>query len=98
LGHVVTYMTVFLTLKNSPYSVIIIIYLCFSALSSIQDQMHSTFDISVQFFGLDWHHMFRISCNLVQLVNEMMELSREREEHFQIDMVIPRSADLIYKI
>ena len=53
-------------------------------LTSIHDKMRTTHDISVRFFGIDWQHMFRISYNLGELVTEMAELARERDEHFQV--------------
>ena len=54
------------------------------ALTTIHDKMRTTHDISVRFFGIDWQHMFRISYNLSELVTEMAELARERDEHFQV--------------
>ena len=57
---------------------------CFRVLTSIHDKMRTTHDISVRFFGIDWQHMFRISYNLGELVTEMAELARERDEHFQV--------------
>ena len=58
--------------------------LVFRVLTSIHDKMRTTHDISVRFFGIDWQHMFRISYNLGELVTEMAELARERDEHFQV--------------
>ena len=58
--------------------------LYFRVLTSIHDKMRTTHDISVRFFGIDWQHMFRISYNLGELVTEMAELARERDEHFQV--------------
>lgn len=49
----------------------------FGALSSIQDKMRPTVDISVQFFGLDWPHVFRISSNLVEQVSDIRETLKE---------------------
>ena len=57
---------------------------CFRVLTSIHDKMRTTHDISVRFFGIDWQRMFRISYNLGELVTEMAELARERDEHFQV--------------
>jgi len=42
-------------------------------LLSVQKQMYPTFDISVRFFGIDWHHIFNISHNLVQRVQALSD-------------------------
>ena len=68
--------------------------LVFRVLTSIHDKMRTTHDISVRFFGIDWQHMFRISYNLGELVTEMAELARERDEHFQVR---PQSYSVKYK-
>ena len=64
----------------------------FSTLTSIHDQMRPTFDISVQFFGIDWTHLFRISCNLIQITNDVMQRLKERgdDPNFEIDLILPR--------
>ncbi len=48
-----------------------------SELLCIPDQMRPTFDISVQYFGLDWSHIFRVSANLVQLVDSIIQRIRD---------------------
>ena len=62
------------------------------ALSSIQDKMRPTFDISVQFFGLDWPHIFRISSNLVGQVSGIRETLKENGGDIskEISVILPR--------
>ncbi len=64
----------------------------FRVLSSIQAQMSATFDISVEFFGIDWLHIKRVSSNLVQLTSELIDALRANEQGWQpeIDIVLPR--------
>lgn len=58
--------------------------------------MKPTLDISVEFFGIDWNHVFRISQNLVQLVGELLNALKEDAqaggEHntLEVDLVLPR--------
>ena len=48
-----------------------------SFLSTIREQMHTTLDISVAFFGIDWPHLLRVARNLVQLVEGLLFAVRE---------------------
>ncbi len=54
--------------------------------------MRPTFDISVQYFGIDWHHLTRVSCNLVQLTDEIIQVLRGAEDgaNFSVDLVLTR--------
>ena len=53
--------------------------------------MRPTFDISVQYFGIDWDHMFRISLHLIQLTEEVAAAfkSMNEENNTEIDIVLP---------
>ncbi|TRY64095.1 hypothetical protein TCAL_05756 [Tigriopus californicus] len=64
-------------------------------LNTIPDQMKSSYDISVQFFGIDWPHIFFISNNLIQLISDLVELLKEGQKSgsgsggLDVDVVIP---------
>lgn len=58
-------------------------------LLSVQDQMYPTFDISVRFFGIDWTHIFRVSFNLIQCVDLMLDTLVQGTSTAFTDVLLP---------
>lgn len=62
-----------------------------STLVGIQEQMRPTLDISVQFFGIDWNHLFRISDNFLQLTEEIIAIFKDSTDiNCEVDVLLPR--------
>ncbi len=56
--------------------------------------MRPTFDISVQYFGIDWPHISRVARNLVQLTESVVDMVRRGGEdgdgEGDVDLVLTR--------